>query len=79
MCDYIHTHTHTHIYIYRERERKIVEKTNCSKNVFQKPEKAKEFTAAARIMQSSSNELSTLASGKIKCKQTIAAAAAVAT
>ena len=31
---------------------------------------AKEFTAATRIMQSSSNELSTPVSGKAKCKQT---------
>ena len=31
---------------------------------------AKELTAAARMMQSSSNELSTLVSGKAKYKQT---------
>ena len=29
----------------------------------------KELTAATRVMQSSSNELSTLVSGKAKCKQ----------
>ena len=29
----------------------------------------KEFTAATCVMQCSSNELSTLASGKAKCKQ----------
>ena len=30
---------------------------------------AKELTATTRIMQNSSNELSTLISGKAKCKQ----------
>ena len=40
---------------------------------------AKEFSAAARIMQSSSKELSTLVAGRVyKCKQTDAAAAAAA-
>ena len=31
---------------------------------------SKEITTATRIMQSSSNELSTVVSGKAKCKQT---------
>ena len=41
---------------------------------------AKEFSAAARIMQSSSKELSTLVVDRVKkkCKQTDAAAAAAA-
>ena len=39
---------------------------------------AKEFSAAARIMQSSSKELSTLVADRVlKCKQTDAAAAAI--
>ena len=61
----IHTHTNTHTYIEIQRNSLSVDD-----NIYA-PSRglstlAKEVTAATRIMQSSSNELSTLVSGKAK-------------
>ena len=59
---FIYIHTHTHIYI---RPPPGFELSGEGINESQ----AKELTSAIRVIESSSNELSTLVSGKAKCKQ----------